>query len=95
MTPERYHQINELFDAALELPTSARPSFLAGACPDNPSLLEQVTQLLATHERAANFLVPTEATPRTSAPIISNGSSAKGAWAPSISPPSRNPSAGK
>ena len=51
------------FDAALDLTAPERPSFLADACPDNPSLLEQVSQLLATHERAANFLAPSDATP--------------------------------
>ncbi len=63
MTPERYNRINELFDAALDLPAPERPAYLATACPDNPSLLHQVTQLLATHERAANFLVPFDAPP--------------------------------
>ncbi len=68
MTPERYNRINELFDAALDLPAPERPSFLADACPDNPSLLEQVSQLLATHERAANFLAPSDATPTAIGP---------------------------
>ena len=68
MTPERYNRINELFDAALDLPAPERPSFLAAACPDNPSLLEQVSQLLATHERAANFLAPSDATPTAIGP---------------------------
>ena len=68
MTPERYNRINELFDAALDLPAPERPSFLASACPDNPSLLEQVTQLLATHERAANFLAPSDTAPTAIGP---------------------------
>lgn len=68
MTPERYNRINELFDAALDLPASDRPAYLASACPDNPSLLQQVNQLLATHERAANFLVPSDAPPTAIGP---------------------------
>lgn len=68
MTPERYHRVNELFDAALDLPAPERSAFLASACADNPSLFQQVTQLLATHERAANFLVPADATPAAIGP---------------------------
>ncbi len=68
MTPERYNRINELFDAALDLPASDRPAYLSSACPDNPSLLQQVNQLLATHERAANFLVPSDAPPTAIGP---------------------------
>jgi non-specific serine/threonine protein kinase/serine/threonine-protein kinase len=68
MTPERYQRLNELFDAALDLPAPERAAYLATACPDNPSLLQQVSQLLATHERAANFLVPSDAPPAAIGP---------------------------
>ncbi len=68
MTPERYNQINELFDAALDLPAPERPAYLASACAGNPSLLQQVTQLLATHERAAHFLAPSDVPPSTIGP---------------------------
>jgi hypothetical protein len=39
------------------------PADLASARPENPSLFEQASQLVASHERATPFFVPGDATP--------------------------------
>jgi serine/threonine protein kinase/Flp pilus assembly protein TadD len=55
MTPERYEKIGELYHAALELEPAERAAFLAEACGDD-ELRDEVTCLLASHERADTFI---------------------------------------
>lgn len=52
MTPERWQQIEHLFNSALKLPTSERQSFLDDACGDDHSLRSEVESLLASDETA-------------------------------------------
>jgi len=59
MTQERFQRIRDLFTAALERDTGARTAFLEHACRDDPSLIEEVGKLLASHERAGAFLEET------------------------------------
>src|SRR5579863_4064433 len=47
MTPERWQQVAEAFEAALELNTEHRGAFLAKLSPDDPSLRGEVEALLA------------------------------------------------
>lgn len=54
MTPERWQQIKQLFQAAIERDKSARAAFLKTACNDDPELLQEVESLLAAHELPAN-----------------------------------------
>ena len=54
--PEDWLRLKEVFDGARSLPTESRPAYLAAACLDNPALRLEVEQLLASHERATNFL---------------------------------------
>ncbi len=62
MTPERYERIGELFDGALDLPAGqARDAYLAEACAGDETLRQDVSRLLANHERASGFLAPAEA----------------------------------
>ena len=56
MTPERWQQVKELFQAALELDASQRAAFLDQACAGEPSLRKQVEALIASHEGAPSFL---------------------------------------
>jgi serine/threonine-protein kinase len=56
MTPERWQQVKELFDAALKLDASQRAAFLDEACAGDPSLRRQVEALLASYEGAPRFL---------------------------------------
>src|SRR5215510_9410524 len=56
MTPERYQQINQLADAALELGVEERAAFLDQACAGNLELRRQVERLLSAHEHENGFL---------------------------------------
>ena len=53
MTPDRFRQVRNLFEAALEKPPGEREGFLASAGPD---YLEDVQRLLEAHERRVSFL---------------------------------------
>ncbi len=56
MTLERYHQVRNLFDAALDRDSAARASFIAEACQGDQSLLEEVSRLLAAEAQTAGVL---------------------------------------
>ena len=56
MTPERYQQVKELFQSALEGEGSQRKRFLDEACAGDPSLREEVESLLTSHEQAPSFI---------------------------------------
>jgi eukaryotic-like serine/threonine-protein kinase len=53
---ERYHQIKELFQAAIELEANARAEFLSEACADDVSLKAEVEHMLAASEEAESFI---------------------------------------
>ena len=46
MTPERWQQIREVLEKALELAPGERAAFLDGACSSDPSLRQEVDALL-------------------------------------------------
>jgi Tol biopolymer transport system component len=56
MTPERYRQINDLADAALELPAERRAAFVAEVCAGDPELRKQIEALLTAESSCAGFL---------------------------------------
>jgi serine/threonine protein kinase len=56
MTPERYHQVNQLFHEALERAGEDRADFLKGACGDDEALRLAVERMLAAREQAGSFL---------------------------------------
>lgn len=58
MTPERYAQINQLFNDALTLATEERAAFLRRASAGDAELLRQAERLLAAHAQADGFLEP-------------------------------------
>jgi len=55
MTPERWQRIEELFDAAVELPAAARREMLHAAC-DDGAIIDEVLSLLAEHDDDPAFL---------------------------------------
>jgi serine/threonine protein kinase len=55
ITPDKWQQAKELFDAVLQRPAEERASFLALACPED-DVREQVEQLLRNHDQAGSFL---------------------------------------
>ena len=56
MQPERWPEIERLYQAALDLPTGQRAAFLEKACAADPELLRQVQALLASDAQAHDFL---------------------------------------
>ena len=56
MKPERWKQIDEIFQAALERAPGERPAYLAQACPGDPALRRKVEALLAADEQAVSFI---------------------------------------
>ena len=56
MTPERYRRINELADAALEMPGDRRAAFLADACAEDEELRADVERLVKTEASGVDFL---------------------------------------
>ena len=56
MTPERWKQIESVFDAAIELAPAERESYLAGECGADAELRWQVEQLIRSHEQAGSFI---------------------------------------
>ena len=56
MTPERWHQIDQLFHAALEFEPAQREEFLATECDDDEPLRREVESLLSSFEDADGFI---------------------------------------
>jgi serine/threonine-protein kinase len=56
MTPERWQQIKELFNSALEQELDERCSFLTDACAGDEDLRREVSSLLSSHERDGRFI---------------------------------------
>ncbi|HYP01817.1 MAG TPA: hypothetical protein VER76_16625, partial [Pyrinomonadaceae bacterium] len=56
MTPERWKQVEEVFQAALDLPRDERPKFIAETCADDAALRGQVEALVAQYEEAGDFI---------------------------------------
>jgi serine/threonine-protein kinase len=56
MTPERWAEVNRLFDAAHDLPLDRRPSFLEAACAGDADMKAEVSSLLASLDDAGAFL---------------------------------------
>jgi len=56
MTPERWKQVEELFQAALDVPRDERPRFIAEAGAGDDALRKQVEALVAQYEEAGDFI---------------------------------------
>ena len=56
MKPERWQQIKVLLEAALERQPAEREAFLNEACAADKALLSEVESLLASHEKAGDFI---------------------------------------
>lgn len=56
MSPERWQQIEEIFQDALDLPWSEREKFVAEKCGDDAELKSEVEKLLSQFEDASSFI---------------------------------------
>jgi len=56
LTPERWKQIEGVFDAAIELDAAERDAYLASACGGDAELRRQVELLIRSHDDAGSFI---------------------------------------
>ena len=56
MDPERWHQVDRLFEEALDRPPEERQAFLDSACAGDTALRQEVERLLAADEKGEEFL---------------------------------------
>jgi serine/threonine protein kinase len=73
MSPDQEHRLEEIFNAARDLPPRERTTFLDSACGGDAELRRQADSLLAAHEQVGQFLQPTVVLPTPSAPVEKPG----------------------
>src|SRR6185295_11837968 len=56
MNAERWQQITGIFEAALRQDAETRPALLAEVCKGDEELRREIEALLASHQRAQNFI---------------------------------------
>ncbi len=56
MTPERWQQIKDILNAAMERPACERTAYLEAACAGDPELRNEVDSLLSASDSAGDFL---------------------------------------
>ena len=56
MNAERWKQVNDLFQLAVERGPEERATFLDEACRDDEGIRREVESLLTSYERAENFI---------------------------------------
>ena len=56
MTPERWQKVDEVLQAALDLPASEREALLAEACTGDAELRQETISLIKAHDEAGDFL---------------------------------------
>jgi non-specific serine/threonine protein kinase/serine/threonine-protein kinase len=56
MTPERWAQVKQVMQAALDLPEADRRAYLESACGADEELRAEVESLLMAHQKASSFL---------------------------------------
>jgi serine/threonine protein kinase/tetratricopeptide (TPR) repeat protein len=56
MTPERWQQVKEIFNSAIQYEPEERAAFLSRACGGDEALRKEVESLLAAHEKEGSFI---------------------------------------
>jgi serine/threonine protein kinase len=56
ITPEQWEQLREMFRVAIEHQPQQREAYLDQACANNPALRCEIESLLASHDRAGDFI---------------------------------------
>ena len=56
MTPERWQQVKQIFQSAIEHPPDERAAFLARACANDPKLRREVESLISSHDQAGDSI---------------------------------------
>jgi tetratricopeptide (TPR) repeat protein len=69
MSPDQERRLEEIFSAARDLPALEQAAFLERACGGDAEMRQQADSLLVAHGQAGQFLQPTIAPPKLSAPV--------------------------
>jgi len=56
MKPERWKQVSDLFQSAIECAPEERAAFLDESCYGDEGMRREVESLLTSHQRAENFI---------------------------------------
>src|SRR5687768_14104583 len=56
MTPERWQQVKEIFNSAINYRPEERGLFISQACSGDVALRSEVESLIASHERSGSFI---------------------------------------
>src|SRR5437764_4337419 len=56
MTPERWQQVDEIFQTAIELKPEERHGFLQGACSGDDELRREVESLITADDQGLSFI---------------------------------------
>jgi len=56
MTPERWQQVKQIFNSAIQYPPQERDSFLSDVCLGDDVLRSEVESLIASHEQSGEFI---------------------------------------
>jgi serine/threonine protein kinase/Tol biopolymer transport system component len=56
MTPERWQQVKQIFQSAIERPHSERDGFISEACADDRELRSEVESLISSHDQAGDSI---------------------------------------
>jgi len=61
MTPERWQQVKQIFQSAIERPRAERAGFISNACANDPELRSEVESLFSSLDQAGEFIQPVAA----------------------------------
>src|SRR5262244_2172014 len=56
MSPERWQQVKQIFQSAIERPPSERHGFISEACADDSELRSEVESLISSHDQAGDSI---------------------------------------
>src|SRR5215831_19785353 len=56
MTPERWHQVKQIFQSAIECTPDESAAFLARACAGDSELRSEVESLISSHDQAGDSI---------------------------------------
>src|SRR5215510_5330765 len=56
MTPERWQQVKQIFQSAIERSPAERDGFISEACANDPELRREVESLISSHDQAGESI---------------------------------------
>ena len=56
MIPERWRQVKQIFQSAIERPPAERDGFISEACAHDPTLRRDVESLISSHDQGGDSI---------------------------------------